>query len=176
MKTAFILPFRQRRRLNDRALRAQARDQREVCGALIATSACRLELRFLANRADRPGKFSMRQADFAAVQASLQGTEWRLVGSFHSHPVGHAMPGPRDLRANRFGSLMLIYDVCAREPRLWRLGRRGRSRVAIEVPLVLGRTGKPSQQPSNHRVNPPAGVTAAASATKRSPAAGYAER
>jgi proteasome lid subunit RPN8/RPN11 len=164
MKTSFVLPARQRRRLRERAARAQRRDQGEVCGALIATPAGRLELRFLPNRARVAGKFSIHQADFGLVRAMLAGSRKRVVGSFHSHPVGYATPGPRDLRAGRSGSLMLIYDVRARQARLWRLRRHARNALAMELRLALERQRKSSQQPSNHalqrthsRVTPLAG-------------------
>jgi len=152
MKTTLVLSPRYRRRLHDRALRAQRRDQSEVCGALIVTSTDRLELRFLANRAGGPGRFSLRQVDLARVRSALRGTGKRVVGTFHSHPIGYATPGQRDRRAGRPGSLMLIYDVCGRELKFWRLGRQGRRVVASAVQLSLKPQKRSSRQPSNNRL------------------------
>ena len=45
----------------------------------------------------------------------------KVLGTFHSHPIGEAIPGPRDIQTARSGSLMLIYDVCGRQARLWKI-------------------------------------------------------
>jgi proteasome lid subunit RPN8/RPN11 len=61
----------------------------------------------------------------------------RVIGTFHSHPIGHAEPGPRDRRSCPNGAYMLIYDVCGRMPRLWQIQRRRGRRQAREVAIRL---------------------------------------
>jgi len=171
MNTTFVLSPRYRRKLHDRALRAQRCDQSEVCGALIVASTDRLELRFLGNRAGGPGRFSLRQVDLARVRSALRGTGKRVVGTFHSHPIGHATPGPRDRRAGRPGSLMLIYDVCGRDFKLWRLGRHGRRAVATAVQFSLKPRKRLSRQPSNNRLKLAARGRSGAESLRRTRAA-----
>jgi proteasome lid subunit RPN8/RPN11 len=49
-----------------------------------------------------------------------------IAGTFHSHVVSEARPGPRDIREARQAAVLLIYDTIAYEWRLWRI-RRGRA-------------------------------------------------
>lgn len=106
-----------------------------MCGALLADSNQRLRLVFLANIAKVPYRFLVRIADVNRVRADARGTGHRVIGLFHSHPVGYPNPSPRDKRACTLRSCMLIYDVCGAEARLWRIGKKGRRRVAHSVPL-----------------------------------------
>jgi proteasome lid subunit RPN8/RPN11 len=136
-RARFGLPFRERRRLHDRAYRAQQRNHLEVCGALVADKRASLRLVFLKNQTDKPNCFSIARTDLRKVRESSRMRGHRVLGIFHSHPVGYAQPGPRDRRASAMGSYMLIYDVCAREPKLWQITRRGKRRRAFEVALRL---------------------------------------
>lgn len=115
----YLLPHGERRRLCERAYRAQQRDSSEVCGVLLASAERVLHLHFLANRSERPASWSLYRSDIAAVRKVLQGTRFKVVGTFHSHPVSEAIPGTRDYAAMSVRSLQLIYDVCGCEVRLW---------------------------------------------------------
>ncbi|SRR6266581_2687134 len=139
MNQYFVLTLKEHRRLHARALRAQQRDQSEVCGALIADGTGRIELRFLANHSDRSGHFEMKRGELQGAAQAARTRGKSVVGTFHSHPVGYAQPSPSDLKVGRVGSLQLIYDVCGRELCLWRVAKAGPSRVAREVPLQVGR-------------------------------------
>jgi proteasome lid subunit RPN8/RPN11 len=79
------LPHRERRRLHDRAFRAQQRDQSEVCGAVVSDSTGRCRLVFLVNQSDRPGRFDVRRADLREVSRSLADSSERVMAVFHSH-------------------------------------------------------------------------------------------
>ena len=131
------LPYRERRRLHDRAYRAQQRDQSEVCGAMVADSRGRCRLVFLPNRSDHPGSFEMKWADVHEVARSLAGSSARVVAVFHSHVASEAVPSPGDLRKGPTTLLNLIYDVCGRTARLWRIKSESGQRRATEVPIVL---------------------------------------
>jgi hypothetical protein len=51
----------------------------------------------------------------------------KIVGTFHSHPVGVATPGKTDIEHALDDSLMFIFDCIGREGRLWKVkGRRAR--------------------------------------------------
>ena len=137
MRRQFVLPFNERRRLHRRAHAAQQLDHLEVCGVLVADHANRLKLEFLQNRSRQPYKFLVSLDHVSAVRRSAKRNGHRFLGLFHSHPLGDAVPGPRDRRTTRPGWLHLIYDVCGREVRLWRIIKPRSRYVAKQVPLVL---------------------------------------
>jgi desampylase len=134
-RSKYLLPRGERMELHRRALRAQRTDQREVCGVLVCDSNLRLKLHFLQNRSTRSGRFEMDSPDLVAVRncAKLSGNE--VVGTFHSHPISDAVPSSSDLRRARLNSLLLIYDVCGREIRLWRVKRNRAGRTYDELTI-----------------------------------------
>jgi proteasome lid subunit RPN8/RPN11 len=137
---AWVLPYREFRRLHGRAFRAQQRDQFEVIGVLLERPRRRLGLSFLRNHSDRPGHFEFGVSEVASVrrEARLRGT--RVVGFFHSHPVSPATLGPTDRREAVLNSLHLVYDVCGLDARLWRVTRRAGRRQVNEVALSVERS------------------------------------
>lgn len=131
----WILPYREFRRLHGRAYRAQQRDHSEVAGLLIRGTRARLALAFLPNHAERQGSFLLNAGEVGRARRKAKAHGKRVIGVFHSHPVSPPTLGPGDRRGAALNSLQLIYDVCGREARLWRVYRRaGRRRVA-SVPL-----------------------------------------
>jgi proteasome lid subunit RPN8/RPN11 len=48
------------------------------------------------------------------------------VGTFHSHPVGVAVPGSSDIKYAVDDSLMFIFDCTDKKGKLWRI-RNGRA-------------------------------------------------
>jgi len=141
MRSTFTLPFNERRRLHARAFRAQQRDHSEVCGVVAADATRRITLHFLRNISDRPGHFEFNHRELRQLQAALRRAGQRFIGIFHSHVVGTAEPGPGDLAGAWISHLQLVYDVCGREARLWRLVRRGRKISAREVSLIMETKG-----------------------------------
>ncbi len=148
MPKRYIIPLGQLRKLHNVARRAQGQDQCEVCGLLVSDRDGRLELLFLSNRGPRPGHFRIDKEEYLATRKAVHRTEKRVVGIFHSHPISEAVPSRRDIRGAVVG-LSLIYDVCGREARLWRILKRGRRRIAKEVPFCLERRGKRNTKRSN---------------------------
>jgi proteasome lid subunit RPN8/RPN11 len=131
----YVVLRNERRRLHDRARRAQQRNQTEVCGVLLVDIRRRLRFAFLPNRSTQQAAWALSRADLrAAGQQAPSG--WRPLGTFHSHVVGVAMPGPRDVREGFYRGHQLVYDVCGREAKLFRRLRRGTRLIAKEVPLV----------------------------------------
>jgi proteasome lid subunit RPN8/RPN11 len=95
---------------------------------------------FLPNQSKNDGSFLLETADIREARRKIKATGLRQVGVFHSHPVGYAHLGPRDRKSTPQNWLHLVYDVCALEPKLWRVIRHGRRRAVIEVPLVVQRS------------------------------------
>ncbi len=137
---AWVLPYREFKRLHQRAYRAQQRDHSEVVGVLVSRARRRLGLAFLENHSGRPGHFEVQGAAVTAERRRARARGARVVGLFHSHPVSAATLGPGDRRGARLNSLQLVYDVCALDARLWWVSRRaGRKRVS-EVTLRVERS------------------------------------
>ncbi len=95
----------------------------------------RLELRFLINRSQHSCQFKIARADYLRAREAIRRVGKHVLGTFHSHPISEAIPGRGDLAREALNSFCLIYDVCAREPRLWKIVKRCDQRVANEVPL-----------------------------------------
>jgi proteasome lid subunit RPN8/RPN11 len=131
----YTLTYRDKRRLHDRAFRAQQNDHFEVCGVLMANKRKQLSLHFVKNHSKVPYHNEMYWSQIDEVKKVH--SKKRFVGLFHSHPVGYAVPGKSDLRGHPLNHLELIYDVCAREAKLWRIVKRGRTRKALPVSLII---------------------------------------
>ena len=137
MLKAYILRRSDLRKLHFSALRAQKRGQREVGGVLASDENGRLELWFLTNQSQRAGRFTIARADYFRAQEAIRRAGKHVLGTFHSHPISEAIPGRGDLAGEALNSFCLIYDVCGRKPRLWKIVKRGGQKVADEVPLKL---------------------------------------
>ena len=134
---SFTLPYNEQRRLRDRALRRQQADQGEVCGVLVVDRCRRLRLMFVPNLARGPGHFEMSVTAIRSIKKQLNAPAGRVAGFFHSHPVSPATLGPRDVAESPLNALQLVYDVCGRESRLFRVTGTGERRTVKEVPLLI---------------------------------------
>jgi proteasome lid subunit RPN8/RPN11 len=126
------------RRLHLRAYRAQQRDHYEVGGFLFVRAARPRDLclHFMINRAQVPYQFRVHDREATVAARALRREGKRILGQFHSHPVGYAtLLGKDRRRATR--RFELIYDVCGRQARMWRIQMRGGRRRVVEVPLVV---------------------------------------
>jgi proteasome lid subunit RPN8/RPN11 len=130
------LPSEERQRLHRRAHRAQQSGHREVCGALVDVGGGKLTLVFLTNRSPRPASWELLRSDLRLAHG-VDAKAARVIGTFHSHVVGAALPGPRDIREGFYRRHQLIYDVCGREPKLFRKVRSGKRIIAKEIALVV---------------------------------------
>src|SRR5229473_7338781 len=135
MLKSYILRMPDLQKLHFSAVRAQRRGQKEVYGVLASDENGRLELRFLTNRSRRAGRFTIARADYLQAREAIRRMGKRVLGTFHSHPISEAIPRRGDLARTALNSFCLIYDVCGREPRLWKIVKRRDQRVAKEVPL-----------------------------------------
>lgn len=111
---------------------AAAAPDREICGLLFGTADRIDRAEAAANVADRPqDTFEIDpRALFAALRAERAGGE-RLIGHYHSHPNGSAIPSPRDLAAAEPGKLWLI--LAGGVARLWILENGGFRELQLVV-------------------------------------------
>lgn len=126
------------RSLLDAILAAAAiQPDREICGLLFGDGESVTAVQPAANVSPNPAdSFEIDpQALFAAIRAERAGGA-RLVGHYHSHPSGTALPSARDAAAAEAGRLWLI--VAGAEVRLWRAEAAGRF-----VPVSLQLVGAP---------------------------------
>src|SRR6266446_3722053 len=104
-----IFPLKYRRQLHRRAYKAQQSGHREVCG-VFSLHNNKIKLHFLKNLTSKPYKWEI-------CESELKGK----AGTFHSHPIGDTALSDGDLRDTKTNELMLIYDVCGREAKLWKI-------------------------------------------------------
>jgi proteasome lid subunit RPN8/RPN11 len=93
---------------------------REVCG-LILDNGYFLELVQVRNKTQRGGGFSYYYNEIRAIEKMARTFKHRVVGGFHSHPVGLPVPGPSDVKYALDDDVMLIFDVLGRTAKLWRI-------------------------------------------------------
>jgi proteasome lid subunit RPN8/RPN11 len=132
----YLMAASELKRLRKFAESEQKAAQREVGGLILSNDGVHLKLMFLVNRASRPGQFSIRGADYKSAKDRAKRSGKSVLGTFHSHPISEAIPGERDItnaHAEGSGSLMLIYDVCGREARLWKISKVKGLLPAIEL-------------------------------------------
>jgi proteasome lid subunit RPN8/RPN11 len=147
----YVLPSATRRSLHRRAYQAQQSDHAEVCGALLCDAKGQLQLVFLPNQSKRPSCWLLSTADLRGAAKAAAERGLTLLGTFHSHVVGHAVPGPRDLREGFYRGHQLIYDVCGRHAKLYRRVYRGGRVLAREISLSPGHRG--AGAPQNNRMH-----------------------
>ncbi|HEX9223720.1 MAG TPA: Mov34/MPN/PAD-1 family protein [Candidatus Acidoferrales bacterium] len=123
------------RRLRTLAERKQKSGHKEVCGVILSQDGFQLELIHLRNQTLQPGQFLIKQDVYQSVKDRAKKRGRRVLGIFHSHPIGEAIPGPGDIKSATSGSLMLIYDVCGREAKLWKIRKLRGHRRAAELVL-----------------------------------------
>ena len=113
---------------------------REVCGLLFGADGRIAEAEATANVAADPARsFEIDPAALFAAHRRARAGGAAVIGHYHSHPSGAAVPSARDTaQAMGDGALWLI--LTAGEGRLWRSDRLG---AFDEVALVVdgGKTG-----------------------------------
>ena len=63
----------------------------------------------------------------------------KLMGVFHSHPLSEPVPGEGDIEGGFYKGIMLIYDVCGMDAKLWKLQNRKKKKIK-ELDLTVERT------------------------------------
>ena len=124
------------RRLRLRSLEAQKMGQNEVCGVLAQRGLRQLELWFLTNRSSNAGSFQIERTELQRARREIRERGKHPIGTFHSHPISEPIPGKGDMVGAAINSFCLIYDVCGRTAKLWKIAKRHGRRYANEVPLT----------------------------------------
>ncbi|MEO7688160.1 MAG: M67 family metallopeptidase [Sphingomonas sp.] len=106
----------------------------EICGLLYGSRGRIAEAEACANVATDPARaFEIDPAALFAAHRRARAGGAAVIGHYHSHPSGAAVPSARDAaQAMGDGALWLI--LTAREGRLWRSGRLG---AFDEVALIV---------------------------------------
>jgi|LAHU01.1.fsa_nt_gb proteasome lid subunit RPN8/RPN11 len=104
----------------------------EICG-LILDNGSFFELLQVRNKRKSAGGFSFYFNEVRSIQKRAEACKREIVGTFHSHPVGLAEPGPSDLSNARDDSVMLIFDVKGRIARLWHIENLEGKQVRFSV-------------------------------------------
>jgi proteasome lid subunit RPN8/RPN11 len=105
---------------------------KEVCGLLIDTGYF-LELIRLRNKTKKGGSFGFYAKEICGLEKAVSHLNYKVVGSFHSHPLYFAKPGEGDLSNSEDDDLMLIIDCVEKKADLWKIKRGKANRVKYEV-------------------------------------------
>jgi proteasome lid subunit RPN8/RPN11 len=128
------LSKRQRAKLHRLAYAAQQTGHKEICGLLALSDGEYLQLHPILNENTCSYKYQLSRSAIREAQRKLKGRGLEVIGSFHSHPLGYAVPSQGDFASAFYKKLELIYDVCAREIKVWRLVSRHKCRATeIEI-------------------------------------------
>ena len=130
-RTARFLKSQFRTVLRKATLSAR-RNGGEICG-LIVDNGYFLELRQVRNKTRRGG-FSFYFGEIRTIQKMARSFNHEILGTFHSHPKGVAIPGPSDLFNAVDDSIMLICDVIGQSASLWHI--RGRKSKRLRFVLL----------------------------------------
>lgn len=99
-------------------LEAKKEDGKEICGFLIDNGYF-LQLQLVQNKSERLGSFLYCEKEVKELMKSTKSLGIEIVGTFHSHPISEATPGPNDVKYALDNSLMLIFDCIGNEGELW---------------------------------------------------------
>lgn len=106
--------------LRDRIVTLAAADDREICGLLLGAAGCIEAIGPATNVAADPARhFELDPAVLIAAHRAARSGGPSVIGHYHSHPSGVAIPSATDAAcAMPDGTLWLI--VAGKEVRLWR--------------------------------------------------------
>ena len=105
---------------------------KEICGLLFGSDARIYGAMPALNISDRPGdEFEIDPAALIAAYKAERAGGPRVIGCYHSHPSGSAVPSERDAAAAEPGRLWLILG--GGDARLWRARPGGFDEEAINT-------------------------------------------
>jgi proteasome lid subunit RPN8/RPN11 len=129
---AFRIKKKQLRNIIDISVSFAKDGGKEVCGLLIDTGYF-LEMVGLRNKSKRGGSFGFYAKEIRGLEKAASEFNYKIVGSFHSHPLYFAKPGGGDLSNSENDDLMLIIDCLEKKADLWKIKRGKAYRVKYEV-------------------------------------------
>jgi len=137
MTKEYCINFKTLKSLRKHAIKAQKKNYMEVCGLIIVDKENFLNLEYLENLCDKPGRFEFSIDEIESNRKKAQTIGNRICGTFHSHPLSEAIPGKGDLKDARINSLMMIHDVCDNDTKLWRVCKNSKGKYAKELSLRI---------------------------------------
>lgn len=105
---------------------------KEICGFLIDNGYF-LQLQLTQNTSERQGSFSYCKKEVKELMRSTRKLGIEIVGTFHSHPISEAIPGPNDVKYALDDDLMLIFDCIGNEGKLWYIKDGGYRKRVIDL-------------------------------------------
>ena len=131
--------IREVKRMTRLALWAQQIGYLEVCGMVAVNRRGELTLHHVRNSDRRPYRHAILARDAKRIGARCRSVGRRVLCTFHSHPMGYAIPGEGDIERGFWQDTAIIYDVCGADLRLWRKRRVDDQERAEEIPLKIVR-------------------------------------
>lgn len=115
----------------------------EICGLLVDTG---VHLSFIQTRnaSARVGSFAFSPPEVRRIVAATKLLGQKVVGTFHSHPVGLPIPGKSDIYYADDDDLMFLFDCIGRDGQLWKI-KSGKARRLDFGFLQVSRTS-PNQR------------------------------
>ncbi len=109
----------------------------ECCGLLYGKEACVTGIELTANVAENPLRhFEIEPARLIAAMRAARGGAVNVIGHFHSHPIGNAVPSEHDAcSAEADGRYWLI--VAGNDIRAWKAFEKDNAIEFAEVELVV---------------------------------------
>ena len=122
----------------------------EICGLLIDTG---VHLSFIQTRnaSARAGSFAFSPPEVRRIEAATKVLGYKVVGTFHSHPVGFPIPGKSDICHAVDDDLMFLFDCIGRDGQLWKI-KSGKARRLKFAFLQVSRTSPNQAAPGNGAV------------------------
>jgi proteasome lid subunit RPN8/RPN11 len=105
---------------------ALAARPRECCGILLGRGGEVVEAVAATNLSDDPNRFLVDPRDHIDARRNGRSRGLEVVGFYHSHPRGGALPSPTDVAEAAYPDLLHVIVSLEREPaevRAFRLGR-----------------------------------------------------
>lgn len=132
------MPYKEKRRLHGRAYRAQQKNHLEICGIFTSLPENKIKLYFLKNQSNKPYSYELNIRVIRNMRKILLNNNEKILGSFHSHPIGKPIPGKGDIKRGFYKGMEMIYDVCARELKMWRISKKKNNKYQLrEIPLEI---------------------------------------
>lgn len=132
MDTKYFFKAKEIESFMSKALSAQKKF-REVCGIIVNDLQNNFELIYLKNKSNKPGHFELDLNKIKEIETKMKKRKKKVCGIFHSHPLGEARPSTEDLKITTPYRLLLIYDVCEKDLKLWKIHGAKKKRFAEEI-------------------------------------------
>lgn len=135
-KKLYLIAFSEFKKLVKQAYIAQQNGHMEVCGLVCIDTKGMLKLFFFKNRSNKPYNYQINTIDIALFKRRMK-PSYKILGSFHSHPISEAYPGRGDIENGFYNNFELIYDVCGVDLKMWYRFKKNSEVMIHEVPLVI---------------------------------------